>query len=49
MAETLAVVATAAMRCTVSSMGCGPWLQFAPTTTAPQPSSVRTMSSGLSP
>ena len=32
MAETLAVVTTAAIRCTVSSMGCGPWLQFAPTT-----------------
>ena len=32
MAESLSRRATAAMRCTVSSIGCGPWLQLAPTT-----------------
>ena len=30
MAESFAVRATAAMRCSVSSIACGPWLQLAP-------------------
>jgi hypothetical protein len=49
MAESFRRRATAAMRCTVSSIGCGPWLQFAPATLTSQSSSVRTTSSGVSP
>ena len=48
-AESLAVVAAAAMRWIVSSIGCGPWLQFAPITGTPRPRGRATTSSGLSP
>ena len=48
-AEIFTRVAAAAMRCTVSSIGCGPWLQLAPTAAAPHSSAAFTTSSGLSP
>ena len=44
-----AFVATAAMRWIVSSIDCGPWLQFAPITGTSHDSRVRTTSSGCSP
>jgi hypothetical protein len=48
-AEMRALFATATMRWTVSSIGCGPWLQFAPITGTESASSSRTTSSGRSP
>jgi hypothetical protein len=49
MADTFAERATAAMRSTVRSMACGPWLQLAPIIGTPRASRERTTSSGVSP
>ena len=48
-ADSLTRDAAAAIRFTVSSICCGPWLQLAPTTATSHSSAVRTTSSGFSP